>query len=87
MKVKKKMQQTHKNNIDKCADVTYNCNINTNECVDSARVIQVIETKSNRGKGTLDDLSRQVVQYWSLEGQLLAERDSHTTKNEQPADV
>lgn len=50
---------------------------------DSARVIQVIETKSNRGKGTLDDLSRQVVQYWSLEGQLLAERDSHTTKNEQ----
>ena len=45
---------------------------------DSARVIQVIETKSNRGKGTLDDLSRQVVQYWSLEGQLLAERDSHT---------
>lgn len=54
---------------------------------DSARVIQVIETKSNRGKGTLDDLSRQVVQYWSLEGQLLAERDSHTTKNEQSADV
>ena len=40
---------------------------------DSARVIQVIETKSNRGKGTLDDLSRQVVQYWSLEGQLLKE--------------
>lgn len=54
---------------------------------DSAKVIQVIETKSNRGKGTLDDLSRQVVQYWSLEGQLLAERDPHTTKNEQPADV
>lgn len=34
MKVKKKMQQTHKNNIDKCAIVTYNCNINTNKCVD-----------------------------------------------------
>lgn len=30
---------------------------------DSAKVIQVIETKSNRGKGTQDDLSRQVVQY------------------------
>ena len=42
---------------------------------DSARVIQVIETKSNRGKGTLDDLSRQVVQYWSVEGELLAEKD------------
>ena len=39
---------------------------------DSARVIQVIET---RGKGTLDDLSRQVVQYWSVEGELLAEKD------------
>ena len=47
---------------------------------DSARVIQVIETKSNRGKGTLDDLSRQVVQYWSLEGQLLAERDPGINK-------
>lgn len=35
MKVKKKMQQTHKNNIDKCADVTYNCNINTNKCVNA----------------------------------------------------
>lgn len=34
MKVKKKMQQTHKNNIGKCAIVTYNCNINTNKCVD-----------------------------------------------------
>ena len=49
---------------------------------DSAKVIQVIETKSNRGKGTLDDLSRQVVQYWSLEGELLAERDPHTIKDE-----
>lgn len=47
---------------------------------DSAKVIQVIETKSNRGKGTLNDLSRQVVQYWSLEGELLAEKDPCTTK-------
>lgn len=53
---------------------------------DSAKVIQVIETKSNRGEGTSDDLSRQIVQYWSLEGELLAERDPCTTKDEQLVD-
>ena len=47
---------------------------------DCARVIQVIEPKSNRGKGTLDDLSRQVVQYWSVEGELLAEKDPCISK-------
>ena len=46
----------------------------------SAKVIQVIETKSNRGKGTPDDLCRRVVQYWSLEGKLLAENDPCTTE-------
>lgn len=42
---------------------------------DSARVIRVIETKSTRGAGTENDLSRQVTQYWSLNGELLAEHD------------
>lgn len=51
---------------------------------DSAKVIQVIETRSSRGKGTADDLSRQVVQYWSLEGELLAEKD--LSKYEKPVD-
>ncbi|HCL03098.1 MAG TPA: carboxypeptidase [Lachnoclostridium phytofermentans] len=43
---------------------------------DSARVIQVIETKTLRGKGdSQSDLCRGVTQYWSLEGKLLAEND------------
>jgi hypothetical protein len=40
-----------------------------------ARVIQVIETMDTRGKGTTEDVIRNVMQYWSLEGKLLAEND------------
>lgn len=47
---------------------------------DSARVIQVIETRSIRGTGNEDDPCREVIQYWDLEGNLLAEND-HATKN------
>lgn len=42
---------------------------------DSAKVIQVIETISTRGKGTEENPCRIVHQYWSLEGELLAEND------------
>ena len=42
---------------------------------DGAKVIQVIETKSARGKGTEQQLCRVVTQYWSLDGELLAEND------------
>lgn len=42
---------------------------------DSARVIQVIETKSIRGTGSENDICREVIQYWDLEGKLLAEDD------------
>lgn len=42
---------------------------------DSARVIQVIETKSIRGNGTNEDMCRTVTQYWDFEGKLLAESD------------
>lgn len=42
---------------------------------DSARVIQVIETVSVRGKGTEEDMCRPVKQYWSFDGELLAEND------------
>lgn len=41
----------------------------------SAKVIQVIEVKIFRGKGTEQDMHRIVTQYWSLEGELLAEFD------------
>ena len=43
---------------------------------DSARVISVIETVSVIGKGTPDNPSRHKMQYWSLDGKLLAEHDS-----------
>lgn len=44
----------------------------------SARVIQVIETKAERGLGVEKDPVREITQYWSLEGKLLAERDEDT---------
>lgn len=40
-----------------------------------AKVIQVIETKAERGLGVEKDPVREITQYWSLEGKLLAERD------------
>ena len=42
---------------------------------DSARVIQVIESKSLRGAGTEEDPCRLVAQYWDFDGNLLAEND------------
>lgn len=42
---------------------------------DSAKVIQIIETKTLRGSGQKDDLYRTVTQYWDFEGRLLAEDD------------
>lgn len=42
---------------------------------DTAKVIQVIETKSLRGQGTECDVCREVTQYWNFQGKLLAEND------------
>lgn len=42
---------------------------------DSARVIQVVETRAIMGAGTQEDPVREVVQYWSFDGEKLAERD------------
>lgn len=41
----------------------------------SVRVIQVIETRALRGEGSEEDKCREVVQYWSLNGEFLAESD------------
>ena len=41
----------------------------------TARVIQVIEVVTTRGRGVELDPVRVVRQYYSLEGELLAERD------------
>lgn len=46
---------------------------------DSAKVIQVIETKSARGAGTDEQPSRIVTQYWTLDGKFLAEFDGLST--------
>ena len=43
--------------------------------VDSAKVIEVIETKSARGAGTPAQPARIVTEYWSLNGKKLAEFD------------
>ncbi|MBR2503296.1 MAG: carboxypeptidase [Oscillospiraceae bacterium] len=42
---------------------------------DSAKIIPVIVTESLRGMGTEYDTVRTVKQYWSLEGEMLAEND------------
>lgn len=42
----------------------------------SAKIIKVIETKAKRGLGTEKDPVRDVVQYWDLEGNFLAEMDT-----------
>jgi len=42
---------------------------------DGAKTIQVIETKSLIGYGTVEDPVRYIVQYWDFDGNLLAEYD------------
>ena len=42
---------------------------------DSARIVEVIETRSIMGKGTEDDICRVVVQYWHKNGELIATID------------
>jgi hypothetical protein len=41
----------------------------------SAKLIQVIVTESCRGKGTEADVARIVTEYWSVDGEKLAEND------------
>lgn len=48
---------------------------------DSAKVIQVIQTKGLIGKGTKEDPARFIYQYWDFEGKLLAEYDTLSEKN------
>lgn len=46
---------------------------------DSAKVIQVIETRSLKGTGIEEDPLRIIVQYWDMDGNLLAVYDPNTT--------
>ena len=45
-----------------------------------AKIIQVIETKERRGKGTEDDPVRLIYQLWSLEGDLIYEEPDEYLK-------
>ncbi|HXH62916.1 MAG TPA: hypothetical protein VNG95_01965 [Gemmatimonadales bacterium] len=47
---------------------------------ESAKQISVIEVCAARGSGLDTDPVRSVTQYWSLDGELLAERDSWSQK-------
>lgn len=49
---------------------------------DSARIIQVIETKALYGEGTEVDPCSILTQYWNLDGVLLAE-NSHEIKEKE----
>lgn len=49
--------------------------------VKKAKVIQVIETVVTVGEGTEKNPSRYMNQYWSLEGELLAETDTLENSN------
>lgn len=53
---------------------------------DSARVIQVIETRSLIGCGTPDDPARIATQYWDFDGNLLAS-DREVTNPCEPYEV
>lgn len=53
--------------------------INSGGC-ESARILFVIETKTARGSGaTPEDPVRIVTEYWSLDGEKLAEHDPIAT--------
>lgn len=41
----------------------------------SARVVSVVEVTTYEGSGTSEDIGREVVRYYSPDGELLAERD------------
>lgn len=51
--------------------------------VDSAKVISVIETKSARGSGIPEQPARIVTEYWSLDGEKLAESDPISTQEDE----
>jgi hypothetical protein len=46
----------------------------------SAKIIEVIQTVSNRGRGVEGDPVREVIQYWTKEGVLLFEKDNWSDK-------
>ena len=48
----------------------------------SAQIVEVIEVKTVKGKGTDKDPMRIIVEYWSKDGQLLAVNDPNFNLSE-----
>ena len=46
-----------------------------NNSVKKAKIIPVIQVEAKIGTGTKEDPVRNVIQYWDMEGDLLAEHD------------
>lgn len=49
--------------------------VRKNNSVKKAKVISVVQVEAKIGTGTKEDPVRNVIQYWDIEGNLLAERD------------
>lgn len=49
---------------------------------DSARIVEVIETRSLMGEGTPHDPCRTVIQYWHKNGELIATIDPMKSREE-----
>ncbi len=52
--------------------------------VNTVELIEVIKTESVCGKGTEEDPVRVVIEYWSLEGELLARVDTYEEAIKRP---
>ena len=50
-------------------------NLTGSNSVKKAKVVSVIQVEAKIGTGTKEDPVRKVIQYWDLDGNLLAERD------------
>ena len=50
-------------------------NLTGSNSVKKAKVVSVIQVGAKIGTGTKEDPVRKVIQYWDLDGKLLAERD------------
>ncbi|WP_295238264.1 hypothetical protein [Veillonella sp.] len=55
--------------------------INNYSEIRGVKAMVVIETKSTKGNGTKEDPVRVIKQYWSLNGELLAEKDTLVSKS------
>lgn len=61
--------------------------MNNQRGVDSVKVVTLIETTTLIGSGSKEDPHRNLVQYWNMEGTLIAETDSFLEKEKRATEV